>query len=464
MSITDLSATQLSVAIHQRHMSCVEVMQAYLQQIAELNPIFNAIVAMGDEQQLIDQALRADDALMRGEYWGWMHGMPHAVKDLANVKGFETCMGSPILSGAIAQSDDMHIARIRNQGAIFIGKTNVPEFGLGSHTFNPVFGTTRCGLNAELSAGGSSGGAASALATRMLPVADGSDMMGSLRNPAAFNNVVGFRPSAGRVPRTPSKGMFDSDMVTAGPMGRNVEDTVRLLLTMAGFDQTDPISLKKPLPSYHVFKQGVLPGLRIGWLGDFNGYLAMEAGILSLCEVKLAALSELGANVEPCTPDFDMNQLWQAWVTLRQHTMAGMQEYLLDPKDRDRLRDDVVWEIENGVALSAKQVNDAEDVRNSWRHCLASQFQRYDLLALPAAQVFPFKTDIDWPGTINGRSMDTYHRWMEVSIAATLSGFPVVSLPSGFDDTGRPAGLQFIGAMAKDQEVLEFAMAYEACT
>lgn len=445
-------------------MSCVEVMQAYLQQIAELNPIFNAIVAMGDEQQLVDQAAQADDALMRGEYWGWMHGMPHAVKDLANVKGFETCMGSPILSGTIAQSDDVHIARIRNQGAIFIGKTNVPEFGLGSHTFNPVYGATRCGLNAELSAGGSSGGAASALATRMLPVADGSDMMGSLRNPAAFNNVIGFRPSAGRVPRTPSKGMFESDMVTAGPMGRNVEDTVRLLLTMAGFDQTDPISLQESLPSYDAFEPREFQGLRIGWLGDFNGHLALESGILSLCETRLAALSELGANVEPCTPDFDMNQLWQAWVTLRQHTMAGMQDYLLDSKDRDRLRDEVVWEIENGIKLSAQQLNHAAEVRNSWQHCLALVFQHYDLLALPSAQVFPFKTDIDWPRSINGRTMDTYHRWMEVSIAATLSGFPVVSLPAGFNDAGLPAGLQFIGGQAQDKEVLEFALAYEACT
>ncbi|MEM8498570.1 MAG: amidase [Pseudomonadota bacterium] len=463
MSITNLTATQLSVAIQQRQLRCVEVMQSYLGRIAELNPVYNAIVSMADEQCLIEQAERADDALSRGAYWGWMHGMPYAVKDLANVKGFETSMGSPIMSGVIAQSDDIHIARIRNQGAIFIGKTNVPEFGLGSHTFNPVFGTTRCGLNAELSAGGSSGGAGSALATRMLPVADGSDMMGSLRNPAAFNDVIGFRPSVGRVPRTSSKGMFDSDMVTAGPMGRNVEDTVRLMLTMAGFDQTDPMSLQESLPSYNEFEPRQLQGLRIGWLGDFNGHLAMEAGILTLCESKLAALIEQGANVEPSLPDFDMQHLWRAWVTLRQHTMAGMQEYLREPKDRDRLSDDVVWEIENGVNVSSTQVNEAEAVRNSWRRCLASVFQHYDLLALPAAQVFPFKADIDWPRAINDRKMDTYHRWMEVSIAATLSGFPVVSLPAGFDDTGRPAGLQFIGAMAKDKEVMEFAMAYEAC-
>lgn len=464
MRITDLTATQLSAAIRQRQISCVEIMQAYLQRISELNPVLNAIVAIGDEQQLVEQAQRADDALARGDYWGWMHGMPHAVKDLANVKGFATCMGSPILAGTIALQDDVHIARIRQQGAIFIGKTNVPEFGLGSHTFNSVYGTTRCGLNKALSAGGSSGGAASALAARLLPVADGSDMMGSLRNPAAFNNVVGFRPSTGRVPRTSAKGMFDSEMVTAGPMGRNVEDTVRLLLTMAGFDQTDPISLKETLPAYESFIARELRGLRIAWLGDLNGHLAMEPGILSLCEHKLAILSELGAEIDPCQVDFDLNLLWQAWVHLRQHTMAGMQEYLRDPNDRERLRGEVVWEIENGLKLSAQLVSDAENVRVRWQQCLASLCEQYDLLALPAAQVFPFAADIDWPGSIDGRVMDTYHRWMEVSIAATMAGLPVVSLPAGFDSKERPAGLQVIGGIAKDREVLEFAMAYETYT
>ncbi len=464
MSITKLTATQLSAAIRDRQISCIEVMRAYLQRIAELNPVYNAIVAMPDEPSLIAQAEQADSALANGEYRGWMHGMPHAVKDLANLKGFATCMGSPLLVNNIAEYDDVHIARIRSQGAIFIGKTNVPEFGLGSQTFNPVYGASRCGVNPEMTAGGSSGGAATALATHMLPVADGSDMMGSLRNPAAFNNVVGFRPSVGRVPRTPAQGMFDTELVTLGPMGRNVEDTIHLLHTMAGFDNSDPISLADSLPMPQSFEAMNLQGVRIAWLSNLNGYLACEEGILSLCEEKLRRLSALGVELDECLPDFDMERLWRAWVSLRHQSMAGMEAYLHDPEARKQLRDEVVWEIENGLRLSAQAVVDAENVRSDWRHCLNSLLQHFDLIALPAAQAFPFSANIEWPAHIAGRAMDTYHRWMEVSIGASMAGFPVVSLPAGFDNTGRPMGLQFIGAMAKDREVLEFALAYEAST
>lgn len=462
MSITDLTALQLSRAISARQMSCAEVMREYLHRIAQLNPVYNAIVAMPDETKLMNQAEKADKALANGEYWGWMHGMPHAVKDLANVQGFETCMGSPLLVGHVSKEDDVHVARIRQQGAIFIGKTNVPEFGLGSHTFNPVYGTTRCGLNSQLSAGGSSGGAASALATHMLPVADGSDMMGSLRNPAAFNNVIGFRPSVGLVPRTPSQGMFESDMVTAGPMGRTVKDTIHLLCTMAGFDKTDPISQPSSLPSPDSFRAGNLNGLRIAWLGGLNNYLALEKGISALCITQLDALGRCGAEIDTVVPDFDYAKLWQAWLYLRQQTMAGMKEYLVNTEHRRKLRSNVVWEIESGLHLNEQQLNEAHTVRAEWKHCISSLYEHYDLLALPAAQVFPFDAAIEWPETIDGRVMDTYHRWMEVSIYATLSGLPTVSLPAGFDEAGRPAGLQFIGGMNKDRQVLEFAMAYEA--
>ena len=198
--LTELGASSLSRAIKQRQVSCVEVMQAYLARINLYNPVYNAIVAMPDDDDLIRQAATADQALSRGEYWGWMHGMPHAVKDLSNVKGLPTSSGSRIFAGHVANKDSIFVERIRQQGAIFIGKTNVPEFGLGSQTYNAVYGTTRNAYNPDLIAGGSSGGAATGMATGMLPVADGSDMMGSLRNPAAYNNVIGFRPTQGRVP------------------------------------------------------------------------------------------------------------------------------------------------------------------------------------------------------------------------------------------------------------------------
>ena len=199
-NIVDFSASQLSAAIRQRQVSCLEVMQAYLEHIHQYNPVYNAIVSTADDDVLLSQAGGADQALARGEYWGWMHGMPHAVKDLANVVGFPTSQGSPIYAGRVAETDSFMIGRIRSQGAIFIGKTNAPEFGMGSQTYNAVFGATGSACDPALTAGGSSGGAASGLGTHMLPVADGGDLMGSLRNPGAFNNVIGFRPSQGRVP------------------------------------------------------------------------------------------------------------------------------------------------------------------------------------------------------------------------------------------------------------------------
>ena len=209
-------------------------MQAYLQRIHRYNPVYNAIVSMADDDVLVRQAELADEALAKGEYWGWMHGMPHAVKDLSNAEGFPTSRGSPIYAGTMAGQDSFMIGRIRRQGAIFIGKTNVPEFGMGSQSYNPVFGVTGSAYDPALTAGGSSGGAACGLATHMLPVADGGDLMGSLRNPGAFNNVIGYRPSQGRVPGGGGGDLFYQQMSTGGPMGRNSEDTIRLLHSIAG--------------------------------------------------------------------------------------------------------------------------------------------------------------------------------------------------------------------------------------
>ena len=244
--ITHFSASELSIMIRSQKVSCEEVMRAYLTKIAKYNPIYNAIVSIPDEDLLIGQAKNADAELAKGHYQGWLHGMPHAVKDLSNVAGFITSFGSPIFAGNVAQTDDVFVSRIRSQGAIVIGKTNVPEFGLGSQSYNPVYGATCNAFNGSLTAGGSSGGAAVALATGMLPVADGSDMMGSLRNPAAYNNVVGFRPSLGRVPKDKQELFFDQ-LSIEGPMGRTVEDVICLFETMAGADAGSPLS-QQPAP------------------------------------------------------------------------------------------------------------------------------------------------------------------------------------------------------------------------
>ena len=461
--LTSLSAAQLSSAIRTGQVSCVETMQAYLERIETFNPVYNAIVSMLDADTCLADARNADEELARGEYRGWLHGIPHAVKDLANAAGLPTSLGSPIFAGTMPEADDLHIARIRNAGAIFIGKTNVPEFGMGSQSYNNVFGVTRNAYVPALAAGGSSGGAAVGMATQMLPIADGSDMMGSLRNPAAFNNVIGFRPSQGRVPRTPDD-LFYNQLSTNGPMGRNVEDTIRLLDTMAGFDPRAPMMMRDELPGFDAYRVRELEGLRIGWIGDYGGYLATEAGVLDLCEGSLAILETHGARVDHVLPDFDMDRLWQCWLTLRHWSHAGRQPMLEDESLRGQLKPEMIFEIEGSLRLTAADITTASETRTDWYLALHALLERFDFLALPSAQVFPFPAEVHWPREIDGRAMDTYHRWMEVVIGGTLAGVPALNLPVGFDARGRPMGMQLIGPMGADQSVLEAGLAYELVT
>ncbi|MEX0962725.1 MAG: amidase [Pseudohongiellaceae bacterium] len=451
--ITALSASNLSAAIRQRQFSCLEVMQAYLQRIERYNPVYNAIVNLAESDGLLDQARRADVALDRGEYWGWMHGMPHAVKDLANVEGMITTSGSRIYKDRVADSDSPLVAKLREQGAIFIGKTNTPEFGLGSQTYNSVFGATGSAWNPQLTAGGSSGGAASALGTHMLPVADGSDMMGSLRNPGAFNNVIGFRPTA-----------YNERLATSGPMGRNVEDTIRLLGSIAGPAIGQPPAQQGQIPEAEQISPRNLQLTKIGWMGDFEKYLVTEPGVLEVCESSLKMLETAGVRVEPCMPEFDMAQLWRTWLDLRHFSRTGAQSMYNDPAQRALLKPEYIWEIEQSFELTAGQLEQARAARARWGIEVGRLLEQYDFLVLPTAQVFPFSKDIHWPTEIAGTQMDTYHRWMEVVIGGSLAGNPNVNIPAGFDGQGRPMGMQVMGRFGEDQKVLEFALAYEQVT
>jgi amidase len=353
---------------------------------------------------------------------------------------------------------------VRAQGPIFIGKTNLPEFGMGSQSYNEVFGVTGSAWNPDLTAGGSSGGAACGLGTHMLTVANGGDLMGSLRNPGAYNNVVGFRPTQGRVPDSRGSDLFYQQMGTGGPMGRSSEDTARLLVTMSGRTPIQPLSLRDKLASVSDWQAPDLHGLRIGWMGDYDGYLPMEPGILGLCEASLHLLTENGAVVEPCQPDFDMSLLWETWLTLRHWTRHGMRPLYDDPETRKLLKPEAIWEIEGAFDTSARTVYEAGVARADWYDALRALFEQYDFLVVPTAQVFPFDKTIHWPKEINGVEMDTYHRWMEVVIGGTLGGLPVCNLPVGFDELLRPMGMQVMGPFGEDRQVLEFAMAYEAVT
>jgi amidase len=442
----------------------MEVMQAYLERIHRYNPVYNAIVSNVDDVELYKQAELADRALAKDEYWGWMHGMPHAAKDSMDVEGMPTSLGSPIFAGTIAAEDNLLIAKIRGHGAIFIGKTNLSEFGMGSQTYNAVFGATGSAYDPDLTSGGSTGGGACGLGTHMLPVADGGDMMGSLRNPGAFNNVIGLRPTQGRVVDGEDGDLFYQQLGTSGPMGRNSEDTYRLLHTIAGPEPGSPLSQRDRISAPGEFRPLNLQGVRIGWMGSYDGYLAMEPGILELCESSLATLSVQGVLVEPCKPQYDMGRLWQTWLTLRHWSRHSLWPLYNDPDTRKLLKPEAVWEIEGSFDESAKNVYHAGTARADWFRAIRSLFDQYDFLAIPTAQVFPFPKDIHWPQRINQKKMDTYHRWMEVVIGGTLGGVPVVNVPVGFDGKNRPMGMQILAPFGEDRLVLEFAAAYEEVT
>jgi amidase len=462
LAVVQLDALELSRQIHHRVISCREVMAAYLEHIDLLNPRVNALVSLRPRDVLLEEADAADDLLSRGESRGWMHGFPHAVKDLIATRGIRTTHGSPLFSDLVPDKDAVSVERIRRAGAIIIGKTNVPEFGLGSQTYNSVFGTTRNAYALDRTAGGSSGGAAVALALRMLPVADGSDTGGSLRNPAAFNNVLGFRPSLGRVPRDSQDEVFVQQLATTGPMARTVADLARLLSVMAGYDQRAPLSLDEDPILFEQPLERDLTGVRLAWLGDWGGYLPMEDGVLDCCRAALPAFESFGCTIEEALPAFDPAALWQAWLVLRPWLALGSLGALYaDPSKRAQMKPEAQWEVENGLRLSAEDVLRASEVRSAWYAAVLQLFDRFDALLLPSAQVFPFDAKEAWPRQIGDRQMDTYHRWMEVVIGATMAGLPAISVPAGFGSTGLPMGLQLIGRPRGDLAVLQLAHAYE---
>lgn len=455
----------LAEKIRLREVSCREVMITYLAHIERFNPQVNAVISLQAESCLLAQAEQRDREIAQGQYRGWMHGLPHAIKDLSLTQGIRTTFGSPLYGSHVPERDGIMVERIKAAGAIVIGKTNTPEFGLGSQTYNSLFGPTRCAFDSDKTAGGSSGGAAAALALHLVPVADGSDMMGSLRNPAAFNNVIGFRPSQGRIPFDDSAELFLDQLGYEGPMGRCVQDVALLLSVQAGSDPRAPLSIAQSGADFSAPLARDFQGTRIGWLGNFDGYLPMEPGLLQQCENTFADFRTLGCAVEPVTAQFDMAKLWDVWRTLRHWSVASSLGPLWqDPVKRAQLKPEACWEVENGLALSAADIYLASTGRTMWYREILRLFEHYDYLLLPSAQVFPFDCTQPWPKEIDGVAMDTYHRWMEVVIPGTLSGCPVANVQAGFSAQGLPMGLQIIGKPQADFSVLQLAYAYEQVT
>ncbi|MCW5660764.1 MAG: amidase [Burkholderiaceae bacterium] len=464
--IIDFDAHALSRAIHAQEVSCVEVMQAYLARIHRVNPRFNAIVSLAPDDALLSQAAQRDAELQRGASRGFLHGMPQAIKDAASAIGFPTTYGSPLLKDHVAHIDSLMVQRMKDAGCIVIGKTNMPEFGLGSHTFNTLFGATGNAWDPSRSAGGSSGGAAVGLAQRLLPLADGSDFMGSLRNPAAWNHVFGMRPSQGRVPYWPTADAWVAQLATEGPMARTVRDLARLLSIQSGHDPRVPLSIAQGTQDFMPGPDASVGGARIAWLGDLGGHLAMEPGLLAACERALTTLADAGAWVEPhASLGVDLERVWQAWLVWRRLLVAPRvaAALALPGATREQIKPDALWEHDQAQALSATEFMRASETRTRFHAQMLSLLQRFDALALPVTQVWPFDVHALWPREIAGRTMDTYHRWMEVTLYATFAGLPAISVPAGFDPIrGVPTGLQLIGQPHGDASLLRLAAGYEA--
>jgi len=457
------SATELARLIKSKEISAREVMQAHLEQIARVNPQVNAIVTLLDETVLLDQADQADAALSRsnevGDQIGVLHGLPVAHKDLTDTKGIRTTYGSPLFADWVPQQNALLVERMQSAGAITIGKTNTPEFGAGSQTFNPVFGRTLNPYDLSKTCGGSSGGAAVALATRMIPIADGSDMGGSLRNPAAFCNVVGFRPSPGRVPSWP-KPIAWSFMGVDGPMARTVQDIVLMLQAMAGPDPRAPIAIREPGSIFAAPLERDWAGAKIAWSENLGG-IPVDAAITSTINQQRGAFESLGCDVIEAEPKFDGAD--RVFKTLRAHAFAAGFAPLLE-SNRDQLKETVIWNTEAGVALNGLDISNAEKQRTTIYHELCAFMDEYEYLVCPVTQVPPFDVNQEYITEINGQEMETYIDWMQSCYFITVTGFPAASVPCGFTADGLPVGVQIVGRHEDDFGVLQLAYAFEQAT
>jgi len=452
------TATELARRIRTKDLSAREVMEAHLAQIERINPKVNAIVTLLPEQAM-KQASVSDEALAHGEKVGPLHGFPVAHKDLVPTRGIRTTFGSPIFKDFVPEEDGLIVERLKKAGAITIGKTNTPEFGAGSQTYNEVFGETLNPYDTSKTCGGSSGGAAVALACGMLPIADGSDMGGSLRFPASFCNVVGFRPSPGRVPLWPNLvGWFP--FAVEGPMARTVQDTAFMLSAIAGPDSRSPIAITQPGSLFCTSLDRDFKGVRIAWSPDL-GELPVDPKLTETIERQRHVFQALGCLVDECEPDFaDADEIFKVWRAWRYELALG---HLLET-DRDKLKDTVVWDIEKGMKLSGSQIGWAERRRTELYHRVRNFMETYEFLILPVSQAPPFDVKQRYVTEINGVKMDTYIDWMKSCYYITVTGLPAISVPSGFTDDGVPVGLQIVGRHQDDLGVLQLAYAFEQTT
>ncbi|MCA9831041.1 MAG: amidase [Dehalococcoidia bacterium] len=446
-------AVELAALIRAREISAREVMETHLGQIERVNPAVNAIVTLVAEKALA-AAAAADGMTARGIETGPLHGLPIAHKDLVNTAGIRTTYGSPIYRDHVPTEDDLIVQRERAAGAITIGKTNTPEFGAGSQTFNRVFGATLNPYDTTRTCGGSSGGAAVSLACGMIPLADGSDTGGSLRNPANYCNVVGLRPSTGTVPGKPGGWTW---LTVEGPMGRSSRDVALLLSVQAGFDPRSPVADNVSGARFRAPLDREFRGTRIGFSADLGG-LPVEAEVARVVRESLGAFRTIGCDVEDATPD--LANADRVFEVARAHEMATRREALVR-EHRDQVKETVIWNVEEGLRLTAGELREADRLRSELFVRMAAFFERYDYLVCPVSQAAPFSIDREYVDEIEGQQMSTYIEWMRSCSRISATAHPALSLPAGFTNEGLPAGIQIVGRFKDEFGLLQIGHALE---
>lgn len=453
------TARAMRDAVRAKQVSARELVGLHLDRITETNGTINAIVSL-DPERALAEAGEADDRLARGEEVGPLHGLPFAFKDTHEVGGWRSTSGSPLRADHVPERDELVVERVRAAGAITIGKTNVPEWAAGSHTFNPIFGTTVNPYDPSRSAGGSSGGASAALASGMIPLADGSDMGGSLRNPASFCNVVGLRPSFGRVPQWPNPNAWETTSVQ-GPMARNVDDLALLLSVQAGPTSRSPVGQETPGPAFAEVEQLSLAGLRIALSTDLNGAFQVDHQVAGIVAAQAAVFEGAGATVVDEAPDLaeaeDTFRTLRAW-----HFQASYGPMLAEHPDG--FKQSLADNIRAGESLTGSDVARAYRGRTALAERMRQFFEQVDALVLPVSQVPPFSADQEYPADINGQQQQTYLDWMRSAYFITVTGCPALSVPAGFTDQGWPVGIQIVTAPNTERRLLAIGRAFEALT
>lgn len=457
-SICEMTALQMRAEIAAGRLSAREAVQAHLARIERWNPAVNAIVTL-DAEGALRQAAQADEAQAAGKPLGLLHGLPVAHKDSFLTAGMRTTYGSPVFRDFVPTRDSVAVARQRAAGAITLGKTNMPEFGAGSHTFNPLFGATRNPYDRRRTPGGSSGGAAAALAARMLPLADGTDMGGSLRNPAGFCNVVGLRPSPGRVPNLPSAALYGT-LTVAGPMARTVSDAALMLAALAGPDARDPHAIEQDPRRFLEPLDRDFRGVHVAFSLDWGG-LPTEPAVTQAVQAQLPVFEQLGCTLQEGCPDF--GDADAAFHALRAQQFAISQGDTVR-EHRDRVKETVIWNTELGWSQPAERLVRAERERAGLFERMHVFMQRHEFVIGPVSQVVPFNVDQEYPLEIDNMPMMNYIDWMRSGYYLSLTGHPAISVPCGFTAEGLPVGLQIVGRHRDEWGVLQMAYAFEQAT